>query len=69
MAPPPPVTTITCPVRIFGCRAFELGLLERPVFEIEQLVMAQRPELTDRLGTDDRFDPHFCAIGGNFRIL
>ena len=47
----------------------ELGLFQRPVFDLEQLGFADRFEAADRLGIGDGLDPGFGDVGGDRRVL
>ena len=47
----------------------ELGLLQRPVFEREQIGLGKRAEVADRLGAAHRLDPHLADIRRDLRIL
>ena len=49
--------------------AAELGLLQRPVFDVEQIGLRQRLEAADRLGVGDGFDRGLGEVGGDPRVL
>ena len=50
-------------------RAFQLGLLEAPIFEREQIALGQRLVAADGLGIGDHLDGVLGEIGGDGRIL
>ena len=54
--------------RLFG-RAAELGLLERPVFHVEQMRVVERLVAPGRFGIRDGLDRGLGEIGGDARVL
>jgi hypothetical protein len=50
-------------------RAFQLGLLQAPVLDVEQVALGQRLEAADRLGVGDHPDGGLGQIGGDGGIL
>ncbi len=47
----------------------EFGLLQRPVFQFEQLAMGQRREAADGFGAAHCLDPHLADVGGDLRVF
>jgi hypothetical protein len=62
-------TAISAPARLNSLALAELGLLERPVFDVEEIVLRDRFEAADRLGAGNRLDRAFGEIGGDLRIF
>ena len=54
--------------RLFG-RAAELGLLERPVFHVEQMRVVERLVAPGRFGIRDGLDRGLGEVGGDARVL
>ena len=52
-----------------GHRALQLGLLQAPVFDVEQVALGQRLEAADRLGIGDDLDGRLGEVGGDGGIL
>jgi hypothetical protein len=50
-------------------RLAELGLLERPIFDLERLVIADALEAADALGIGDHLDRGLGQVGGDARVL
>ena len=69
IAPPAPVTTATWPARGNGFATAELGLLQRPVFDVEHVVFGDRFEPAERFGVDDARDERLGEIGGDDGVL
>ena len=49
--------------------AAELGLLERPVFDVEQIGLRQRLEAADGFGVGDGRNRGLGEVGGDLRVL
>ena len=47
----------------------ELRLLQRPVFQLEEIGLGKRPERADGFGAAHRLDPHLADIGSDLRVL
>ena len=69
IAPAAPVTTATCPASGSSLRRAEFRLLQRPVFDVEQIRFRQRLKATDRFGVGDCGNSRFGKVGGDLRIL
>ena len=52
-----------------GHRALQLGLLQAPVLDVEQVALGQRLEAADRLRIGDHLDGRLGQVGGDGGIL
>ncbi len=63
------MTTAICPASGLIDALAELGLLQRPVFDVEEIGLADRLEPSHRFGVGDGLDCGFGNIGGGSSIL
>ena len=65
MAPAAPVTTATCPASGGGAAPAQLRLFERPVFDVEQVLLGDAGEAPDALSVRDDLDGSLRDVGGD----